>query len=501
MTNRDLYSSAHRVDVSTVIARVLEIDPARVTDELAYQSIAEWDSMQHMVLMASISEAFGVEIDGAMVPELSTVAAIRAFVQGRRTSAEESGVHALPPSTRTPDAGVCRGLAGVTFDRTLVSEIDGAAGGLSFRGYSVHELAENATFEETVHLLLFGELPTSPELQALRADLAAAWTLPRPVADLVAALADAHPMDVLRTAVSALGAVDPDRHDTSLDATLRKGTRLIAQVGAIVAAHHAAREGRAPRPFDPSLSFAENVLAMLSERPTPHAARLLDTDLVIHAEHGSNASTFVARTVTGTRADVHAAVTAALAAFSGPLHGGAAEGVMRMLEEIGEPERAYAYVEERLARHEPVMGFGHRVYRVEDPRARHLKRAALELSRVHDEPKWLEILDALADAMRRFAQYGLHINVDFYTGVAYRLMGIPSSMFVPLFALSRIAGIVAHVHEQQANNILIRPLLAYAGERGRRWASLDERDAAARTLPPRRDSSVREIRRLLDEAV
>jgi citrate synthase len=376
----------------------------------------------------------------------------------------------------TEPVKIHRGLTGVYFERSGVSSIDGRAGELRYRGYSIHDLARHSSFEETAWLVFHGELPRADELERFRLDLAAARRLPDELYGLIETIKGAHPMDVLRTAVSALAAFDPDTHDDSPDAVLRKGIRLTSQVPMIVAAHDAIRNGREVVNADPDLSHAANFLWMLSgNRPSKEAARLLDKDLVLHAEHGSNASSFTARVVIGTNADLHAAMTAAVAALSGPAHGGAAEDVMRMAEEIGEPERAADYVKAKRKAGEPVTGFGHRVYRTEDPRARHMRDGVGELSAEMGEPKWLAILEAVVAAMAPYARHGVNVNVDFYSGVGYRLLGIPPDLFVSIFAMGRVPGWTVQCLEQQANNILIRPLTLYDGPQPRDYVPLEER--------------------------
>ncbi|MDO8595974.1 MAG: citrate/2-methylcitrate synthase, partial [Sulfuricaulis sp.] len=250
-----------------------------------------------------------------------------------------------------------RGLKGVVFDRSRVCHIDGRAGELYYRGYSIHDLAERSSFEETCYLLMKGDLPARAELDAFAAELKAARALPAPLYDIIRALMDAHPMDVLRTAVSALSAFDPDVADNSPEATLRKGIRLTSQVPMIVAAHEHLRNGREPVRPSPRLGHAANFLYMLKgAEPSTDAAKLMDMDMILHAEHGSNASAFTARVVAGTEANLHAAVTAAVAALSGPAHGGAAENVMRMAQQIGDPANAAEYVRRKRANREPVMG-------------------------------------------------------------------------------------------------------------------------------------------------
>jgi citrate synthase len=369
-----------------------------------------------------------------------------------------------------------RGLKGVYFDRSKVCFIDGRAGELRYRGYSIHDLAERSTFEEACYLLLEGELPTAAELKAFDGELKAARALPGSIYEIVRSLQKAHPMDVLRTAVSALAAFDDEVADNSPQAIRRKGIRLTSQVPMIVAAHDHIRNGREPVAPHPQLPHAANFLYMLQGRePTPEAARLMDMDMILHAEHGSNASAFTARVVAGTDANLHAAMTAAIAALSGPAHGGAAENVMRMAQEIGDPANAADYVKRKRANKEAVMGFGHRVYRAEDPRARHMRAGVEQLSRQMGQPQWYQILAALVEAMRPYARLGVNVNVDFYAGVVYFLNGIAEDLFVPIFAIGRVPGWTVQVLEQMENNILIRPLTLYNGPAARDYLPLDSR--------------------------
>ncbi len=372
-----------------------------------------------------------------------------------------------------------RGLKGVYFDRSKVCFIDGRAGELLYRGYSIHDLAERSTFEETCHLLLYGELPTRDELARIDAALKSARTLPAAIYDIIRAVRNAHPMDVLRTAASAVAAFDPDVDDNSREATLRKGVRLTSQVPMIIAAHEHIRNGRDPVGPDPKLGHAANFLRMLKgTAPGADVARLMDVDMILHAEHGSNASAFTARVVAGTEANLHAAITAAIAALSGPAHGGAAENVMRMAQEIGDPANAADYVKRKRASKEAVMGFGHRVYRAEDPRARHMRAGVEQLSRALGEPKWYRILAALVDAMKPYARHGVNVNVDFYAGVVYFLNGIAADLFVPIFAAGRVPGWTVQVLEQLEKNILIRPLTLYDGPAERAYVPIEARSGS-----------------------
>jgi len=371
---------------------------------------------------------------------------------------------------------IARGLKNVVIDKTALCLIDGEAGRLAYRGYDIHDLAEKSSFEEVAYLLWHGDLPNASQLERFDAALRAARALPQDVVEVIRRVRAAHPMDVLRTAVSALAAFDPDTGDMSEEANLRKGIRLTAQAPAIVAAHHRIRSGEQPVAPDQGLSLAANFLYTLhGKRPDPEAARAIDVDLILHAEHGSNASAFAARVTASTLADLHSAVVSAIGTLKGPRHGGAAEAVMKLVQEIGEPERAEAVIAGKRERGEKIMGFGHRVYRVEDPRARHMRERARELGEKVGQPKWFRILTAIQDAMAPLAERGVNVNVDFYAGAVYYLLGIPEDVFVPMFAIGRMPGWVAQVMEQWQDNTLMRPLLEYEGPRDLEYLPLERR--------------------------
>jgi len=373
-------------------------------------------------------------------------------------------------------AKIHRGLKGVYFDRSPTSFIDGREGILLYAGYSIHDLAEHSTFEEVCYLLLHGELPGSSQLAALSAELAAARHLPDFIFETLERLQSQHPMELLRTCVSMLEGNDPEADDQSADACRRKGIRLTSQVPMIVAAQQNLRLGKQPIEPHPGLGHAANFLYMLrGEVPSKEAARLMDTDMILHAEHGANASAFAARVVAGTGASFHGAMTAAIAALSGPAHGGAAEDVMQMARDIGSPERAAEYVREKRKNKEAIMGFGHRVYRSEDPRARHLRDGVEKLSVQMGEPQWFEILQAVVVAMQPYSRLGVNVNVDFYAGVIYHLLGIPKDAFVAIFAVGRIPGWTVQIVEQVTNNILIRPLTVYNGPELRAYVPIEQR--------------------------
>ena len=372
-----------------------------------------------------------------------------------------------------------RGLRGVYLDTTQASHVDGDIGKLIYRGYNIHDLAEHSTFEETVYLLLYGSLPTRQQLSDFDAQLKASRTLAPEIQEIIDRVKQAHPMDVLRTAVSALAALDPEVGDNSTEATIRKGIRLTAQAPTIVTAHARSREGKEPVAPNPQLNHASNFLYMLfGVEPDPEEGRLMDVDFILHADHGANASAFGARVAASTLADLHSAVTAGIAILKGPWHGGAAEGVMKMVLEIGEEERAEEYVRLVLARGERIMGFGHRVYKTADPRAGHLREGCLALGEKKCQPKWFRILSKLVDVMEPYKARGIWANVDFYSGTIYHLLEIPQDLFISIFALGRIPGWTLQVVEQYANNILIRPLLQYTGPMDLEYVPIDQRGVA-----------------------
>lgn len=374
-----------------------------------------------------------------------------------------------------------RGLDGVYIDTSAVCHIDGAKGELVYRGYDISELADKASFEEVVYLLWNGALPNAGQLQAFRAEIAPNFTVPDAVYDLLRGLpADSVPMHALRSAVSVLGSFDaePDGVD---DANVRRiGGRLLAQFPTVTAAFERIRKGLEPVAPHPDLSIAGNFLYMLTgEEPTEAATRVMDVALVLHAEHGSNASTFVARATASTLTDVYSAITAAVGALKGPLHGGANMGVMRALEGIGSVEAVEPYVMDVLAKpNGRVMGFGHRVYKVLDPRAHVLKEVSRHLAEESGDSKWFEMSLEMERVMEReMSKRGKQVkpNVDFFSASVYRMLGFPADMYTPIFAVARISGWMAHLYEQYADNRLMRPRLAYDGPTGLRFTPIDQR--------------------------
>lgn len=371
------------------------------------------------------------------------------------------------------------GLEDVIAANSAISDIIGPEGKLTYRGIDIHDLARHSSFEETTYLLWFGSLPTSQALQEFSAELASHRRLPQPVLTLMKDFPrTATPMDALRTALSALAFYDPQAHDSSPDANLVKASRVTAQTATIVAAYGQIRRGREPVDPDDSGSHAENFLRMLfGGEPDPLFVRAMDLALILHADHELNASTFAARVTAATLADMYSAIVSAIGALAGPLHGGANEQVMKMLQKIGEPSRVEAYITERLQAHQKISGFGHRVYRTEDPRATHLRQTSRELGQHIGNLRWYEVSRKVEEVV--MAQKHLYANVDFYSASCYFTMGIPIDMFTPVFATSRVAGWAAHILEQYADNRLIRPRAEYIGEKNIPYIPIDRRVKAA----------------------
>ncbi len=372
------------------------------------------------------------------------------------------------------------GLADVVAAATALSDIDGRGGLLFYRGYDIHELAGSASFEEIAFLLQRGHAPDRGEVDGYRAELIAGrQTGLLAAADLPVIARHQRPMEALRSLVSLASSDDPDAESNEPAANLRKAARLTAQQPVLIAAYHAARRGLDLTPADPALGTAANFLLQLTgEQPEPRAAEILDACLVLHADHTMNASTFAARVCAATLADMHSAVVAAIGTLSGPLHGGANEQVMRGLEAIrqagGDPlDAVSSEVSGRLARGEKIMGFGHRVYKTEDPRATQLRRMSAELAAASGDDTYYRMSRRMEEVV--LAERGLFPNVDFFAATVYHYLGIPTDLFTPVFSASRMAGWTAHVIEQHADNRLIRPDSEYIGERGLHWAPLDAR--------------------------
>jgi citrate synthase len=368
-----------------------------------------------------------------------------------------------------------KGLEGIVAASTAISCIDGMNGRLYYRGIDINELAANSTFEETTALLWYGKLPTSHQLESFNHKLVTNRQIPNEVLALMMAMPKkTAPMEVLRTAVSALSPYDPEDLDNSLEANVHKSTRLTASMPTLVAAWERIRNNQWPILPSTHLSHAANFLYMLTgKEPDPRAARVLDTCLILHADHGLNASTFASRITASTLSDLHSAIVSAIGTLKGPLHGGANEQVMRMLLEIGDVGRAEQYIRGALNAKRKIMGFGHRVYKADDPRAAWLQRLSKDLADAAGVSRWYEISERVRTTVQ--SQKELPVNVDFYSASVYYTLGIPIDMFTPIFAISRVAGWTAHVYEQYSDNRLIRPESEYIGPMGVPYAPIEER--------------------------
>src|SRR5438876_66382 len=376
-------------------------------------------------------------------------------------------------------SAVATGLRGVVAASSSIGDVNGEKGELIYQGLNIHDLATKSTFEEVVFLLWNGRLPKRAELDELKKNLAAAYELPWQIVELIKGICvrvptHFEPMDAMRTVVSALAMFDEESRDLSRAASIRVATRLTARFPTIVAAIDRARKDLDPVAPNPNLNIATNFLYMLKgELPNEFDAHVMDVALILQADHELNASTFTARVVAGTLADMYSAVTAALGALSGPLHGGANTAVMKMLLEIGSLDRVESFVREALANKRKIMGWGHAVYRTDDPRATHLRKLSKEMGERKGDTKWYDMTAKVEEVMKR--EKGLLPNVDAYSASTYYMMGIPLDLYTPIFAISRISGWTAHILEQYADNKLIRPRAEYVGPRNVPYVPIDDR--------------------------
>ncbi|HEY5769946.1 MAG TPA: citrate synthase [Terrimicrobium sp.] len=373
---------------------------------------------------------------------------------------------------------IAKGLEGIVANSTSLSDVLGKQGVLIYAGYDIDELAGKASYEEIVYLLWHGALPNRPQLDELKAQLSSERELPQGVLDFIkSAPIRSNPMDVMRTAVSMLGLYDSGLSEETgrEDADHRRAVSITAKIGVIAAYFHRARQGHSLPPVRTDLGEAAHFLYLLNgEDPSTEATKTLDVAYVLHADHGMNASTFSARVTIATLSDIYSAITSAIGTLKGPLHGGANEGVIHMLLEIGSEDKVDAWVEEQLAQKKKIMGIGHRVYKVLDPRAPHLRTMAVKLCEELGEPKWIRMSERIAQIMKE--KKGLNANVDFYSATVYYSLGIPTDMFTPIFAIARTSGWAAHVLEQLSDNRLYRPLSEYVGPAvGKKFIPIEER--------------------------
>ena len=371
---------------------------------------------------------------------------------------------------------VAKGLEGIVAAATQLSDVQGMVGKLTYRGFDINDLADHSTFEETVDLLWYGTLPSHDLLEKLTRKLVAARPLPNEVLSGMELFPKhASTMDVLRTVVSMLGLHDPDGVSNSVSANVRKSIRLTAQMATITAAWYNISQGRKPILPRSDLSHAANFLYMLhGKEPTAEEARILDIALILHMDHSLNASTFVARSIASTESDMYSAVSGALGALKGPLHGGANEAVMKMLLQLGDVSKVEPFIKDALANKRKISGFGHRIYKTTDPRAEQLRRIALMLADHTGNRKWVELSEKMREVIRR-ERPEIYVNVDFYSASVYYTLGIPIDLFTPIFAISRVAGWTAHVMEQLMDNRIMRPDSIYVGPKDQKYVPLEQR--------------------------
>ncbi len=367
------------------------------------------------------------------------------------------------------------GLEDIVAATSSICDVNGKEGRLIYQGYDIHDLAEHSTFEEVVYLLWNGQLPTKAQLENLTKELRTQRKLPEHVVSIMKELPkESNPMEVLRSAVSLLSLYDPDDADSSTEANLRKATRLTAQLPTIVAYWDRIRKDHellAPREDN---CLAANFLYMLTGKvPDEVSTKSLDIALILHADHEFNASTFAARVAAGTLSDIHSAVVAAIGTLKGPLHGGANQEVIKMLIKIDQPNNVEPFIQKMFAEHHKVMGFGHRVYKTEDPRAHHLRQMSERLGKLLGETKWYEMSRKIEEMVMK--DKGLYANVDFYSASVYHLLKIPTDLFTPVFAISRMSGWAAHILEQYKNNRLIRPRAEYTGPKNLKYIPIEQR--------------------------
>jgi len=371
---------------------------------------------------------------------------------------------------------IAKGLEGIVANSTALSDVRGDEGILIYAGYNINELAGKVSYEEVVYLLWHGELPNAAQLRELKEELGSQRELPQGVIDFIkAAPKDSNPMDVIRTGVSMLGLYDKvPSGEIDPVKNRKRATSITAKIGVIAAYYHRARQGKDLPSVRKDLGEAAHFLYLLNgEVPTEEAAKTLDVGYVLHADHGMNASTFSARVTIATLSDIYSAVTSAIGTLKGPLHGGANEGVIHMLQEIGDESKVDGWIEQALATKKKVMGIGHRVYKTLDPRAPHLRSMAVQLCEQLGEGKWIRMSERIAELMKE--RKGLNANVDFYSATVYYSLGLPTDMFTPIFAIARTSGWTAHILEQLVDNRLYRPLSEYVGPTGRKVIPLESR--------------------------
>ena len=446
---------------------------------MEYQSIIEWDSFAHVSLMLALESEFNIIIDHSLVIKLITFEKINNYITqlnkkeiSTQNTRELSGLHSIfisnedilkPEKNLDHLPKICRGLNEVYFDKTKITYID-SQGKFEYRGYSIDTLLENSNFEESIYLLLYNKIPDSSQLLGFKVKLQNLRCVPDELLLLLKTVSFAQPLEQMRIALSALAAFDSEFCDPEKDE--HNGLRLIACLPTILNLIHANRLSQIYTFDNRYLSTCKNFLFNFYGRdPSPTESLVFEKDFILHADHESNASTFAARIAASTKAPILSSIISALSVFSGPLHGGAIQDVIKLILEINSPENVVNHLTKLRNQNVPIAGFGHRVYRTEDPRAKHYKIIAYTLAKEKGATHLFDIIEEMTKYMKPYAEHGIGPNVDLYGGLIYHNIGIPQDMYVCVFALSRIVGWVAHVLEQKSNNILIRPRLFYDGNR------------------------------------
>ncbi len=453
---------ADAINVYDFISEHLGVDKKLLSGETSYQSISEWDSFRHVNLMMKLEQIYGIHINEKEILKLTSINAIEKFINSSNTStANEQKV----------TKSIHRGLNGVFFDNTTITSIDGDQGKLFYRGYAIEEIVRFSTYEEVCHLLIFGELPNKNELINFKTCLSKKKVLSNKTIDFIAQFNQLEYVDLLKSFLSMFSLLEaPEK------SSLETGLSLIAKLPLVIAYQKLSREKQIIPSINQNASLAENFLSLIHQKlPAEEDIKILEKVMMMHADHGSNASSFVARVATGAEANFYSAIIAAICTFSGDLHGGALSKVIEMLNEIDLPENTTDYIQTKIKNGSPIYGYGHRVYRTEDPRAKGMRELAYQISVKSGDTRYFNILEAINIEMALHAKYGLNVNVDFYAAVIYHFLGIPQDMFIAVFIMSRMAGWTAQILEQESNNILIRPRLNYVGKKEAKYVLLDER--------------------------
>lgn len=448
--------------VKRVIARTFNIHEDDVTPELGYQKISQWDSLNHIHLMLALEKEFNIKVDEDFVLDLISVPNICNFLENKSSTKEK--LNNKECQSQLDVEKVHRGLNGIIYDYSSICLIDGDNGRLYYRGYAIEELADNYSFEEIVSLLILKNLPDLTDLNSLKSELYQIQKLPDNLINLIREIKDFEPVHVIKVVMSYyLGVTSSLELDNSDDGIKKIAFRVLNIMPLIVGQHNLFRNNIDKfAELNLNWSYAKNVLYFLTlKEPQDEIVNYFDKDLILHAEHNSNASTFVARICASTKAEPLNALIAAISCFSGELHGGALEKVSQMIKEIGKPEHVEKYIHKRLENKLPIYGYGHRIYRTLDPRAKYMDKVAKQLSVDKGFMDDYEILHRINDCMKPYSEHGIYPNVDFYDAVIYRLLDIPDDLFLPAFIISRVAGWFAHLEEQYSNNILIRPKLKF----------------------------------------